>query len=566
VAMLGILKAGGAYVPLDPLLPMERIAFMLGDAQASLLITQARLVEKISELCGTERNNPAVEAATGEGLANLVVLRLRTGASLPGTREGGAGGERPTAQNLAYLIYTSGSTGRPKGVQIIHQALVNFLESMRSTPGISASDTMFAVTTLSFDIAGLELLLPLVVGGRVVIAPREVATDGRRLAKELERSAATIMQATPTTWRLLLAAGWAGDRRLKILCGGEAWTAELARALLARCGSLWNMYGPTETTIWSSVQRIEAGAEVLLGGPIANTQFHVLDRWRQMVPIGVAGELYIGGYGLARGYWRRPEMTEEKFVTGGFTGAGGARFYRTGDLVRFRSDGRIEFLRRVDDQVKIRGYRIETSEVEALLAQHPAVRECVVVAQPDVSGENRLVAYFVGQEGKLNTPQELRRFMAGKLPYYMMPALVVPLSELPRTPNGKINRRELPVPELVPLDAVPSPTAATTPTEATLVEIWREILGRAEIGLNENFFELGGHSLMVTQAIARIRNAFDIELPMHSFFAAPTIAAAAVIIEKKLISTPESNLPPAGPVLAQKLALPAGRRNRGGQT
>ena len=273
------------------------------------------------------------------------------------------------------------------------------MESMRSTPGISMSDTILAVTTLSFDIAGLELLLPLIVGGRVVIAPREVTMDGARLARELERSGATIMQATPTTWRLLLAAGGAGRPKLKALCGGEAWPAELARSLLARCGSLWNMYGPTETTIWSSVQPIEAGAEVLIGRPIANTRFHVLDRFMQPVPIGVPGELCIGGDGLARGYWRRPGADQGEVCHGFSKWRRRYAPVQTGDLVRFRSDGRIEFMGRVDQQVKIRGYRIEIGEVEALLRQHPAVQDCVVVARLDASGENRLVAYFVGEAG-----------------------------------------------------------------------------------------------------------------------------------------------------------------------
>lgn len=536
VAVLGILKAGGAYVPLDPLLPTERLAFILEDAQVSIMITQTSLAEAVSKWSLIKQKNFAVQKAPAEVSPDLSILQLKAHTSAATKTRLEDGCDRVQPQNLAYVIYTSGSTGKPKGVQISHRSVVNLLDSMRSVPGISASDTMLAVTTLSFDIAGLELLLPLTVGGRVAIASREVAMDGRRLTEELERSGVTIMQATPTTWRLLLAAGWSGNPRLKVLCGGEAWSAELARPLLDRCGSLWNMYGPTETTIWSAVQRIGAEAEVVIGAPIANTQFHVLDRRMQPVPIGVIGELCISGDGLARGYWRRAELTGEKFVAHPQSGAAGARLYKSGDLVRFLSDGRLEFLGRLDHQVKIRGYRIETAEVEALLAQHPAVRECVVVAQPDASGENRLVAYFVGEAGDLKNPQELRRYLNGKLPDYMTPALFVPLSELPRTPNGKVNRSELPTPETVHANPAAGSTITATPIEAAVAEIWREVLGLAEVGLNDNFFELGGHSLMVTQAIARIRQTFEIELPMRALFEAPTIAAAALMIEQKLMN------------------------------
>ncbi len=529
VAVLGVLKAGGAFVPLDPMLPAERIGFVLEDSEAAVLITQPTLEKTVGDLARCNHETGLTRNIQGGVSGNLVLLSLR--GNVQSASPSGAAWVRPQPENLAYVIYTSGSTGRPKGVQISHRAVVNAVESLRADLNITAADTWLAVTTLSFDIAVLELLLPLSVGGRVVIAPSETVIDGGCLSEELERSAATVMQATPTTWRLMLASGWTGQPRLKVLCGGEAWTAELARALLPRCGSLWNMYGPTETTIWSAIQSIKPEDDVLIGRPIANTQFYVLDPHLQPVPAGVTGELFIGGEGLARGYWRRPELTAEKFVPDHLSGRPGARLYKTGDLVRFREDGRIEFLGRTDHQVKIRGHRIETSEVEALLAAHPAIRECVVVAQLDASGENRLIAYIVSRAGRVEAVQEWRRYLMGKLPEYMIPAFFVPLLELPRTPNGKINRQELPKPKIAGAARVPGISAPMSPGETALAAIWREVLGVAEIGPDDNFFELGGHSLMVMQAIARIRRVFEVEFPLQTFFGEPCLATAAASIE-----------------------------------
>ena len=338
-----------------------------------------------------------------------------------------------TAQpgNLAYVLYTSGSTGKPKGVQISHRALVNFLTSMSREPGLIASDILLAVTTLSFDIAGLELWLPLMLGARVVIARAEVAMDGKRLAAQLAQCKATVMQATPATWRLLLEAGWVGDPNLKILCGGEAWSEELARQLLSRCGSLWNMYGPTETTIWSAAEKVESARLPLIGPPIANTQFYVLDTHLQPVPVVVPGELHIGGAGLARGYLNRPELTAEKFTPNPFNREPGARLYKTGDLARYRADGKIEFLGRMDHQVKIRGFRIELGDVESALRQHPNLRDLAVVARENAAGDKQLVAYVVARQSPPPTAGELRGFLKEKLPDYMVPSTFVNLEALP---------------------------------------------------------------------------------------------------------------------------------------
>jgi len=376
VGLLGILKAGAAYVPLDPAYPNERLAFILDDAKVSVLLTQEDALGGLPEYRGQ-------------------IIRLDSDWSTIAQESNENPSNEATGDNLAYVIYTSGSTGKPKGVQIPHRAVVNFLNSMRQEPGMTSQDVILAITTLSFDIAGLELYLPLTVGACVRIVSREVASDGAQLKAELTRSGATIMQATPATWRLLLEAGWQGNERLKILCGGEALPRELANRLLTCCGSLWNMYGPTETTIWSAIHRIESGnGQVLIGRPIANTEFYLLDENFQPAPVGVPGELYIGGDGLGRGYFRRPQLTAEKFVPHSF-GRHGELLYRTGDLARYLPDGNVEFLGRIDHQVKIRGFRIELSEIETILEQHPLVRGAVVTAREDTPGEKSLVAYVV---------------------------------------------------------------------------------------------------------------------------------------------------------------------------
>jgi amino acid adenylation domain-containing protein len=392
VDILGILKAGGAYVPLDTTYPSERIGFMVEDAQASFLVTQQRLLPQL----------PAHAAK---------VICLNTDAQVLDQQSEANPVCETTSENLAYVMYTSGSTGRPKGVQIPHLAVVNFLLSMCHQPGLMAEDKLLAVTTFSFDIAALELFLPLIVGARVIVASQDIIANGAALAKTLTRMGATAMQATPVTWRMLLAAGWQCNQQLKILCGGEALPYELAQQLLPQAASLWNMYGPTETTIWSSVCKIKPEDDVIsIGRPIANTQIYLLDAHLQPVPIGVPGELFIGGDGLARGYLDRPELTAERFVPHPFSNEPGARLYKTGDLARYRANGSIEHLGRLDLQVKLRGFRIELGEIEAVLAQHPAVHQVVVVDREDVPGDRRLVAYVV-QNVQDHDPDELKAGM-----------------------------------------------------------------------------------------------------------------------------------------------------------
>jgi len=382
VGVLGILKAGGAYVPLDPTFPGERLAFMIEDSELAVLLTQESL---LAELPSTQ--------------AKMIVLDAEWDLISRNSTENFA--NAATADNLAYVIYTSGSTGKSKGVEVGHRALTNFLFSVQQEPGLSPDDVLLAVTTLSFDIAGLEIYLPLISGARVVIVESEVAADGIQLKQKIADSAATVMQATPATWQMLINAGWQGQPGLKVLCGGEALSRELANELLARGVTLWNMYGPTETTIWSTTGRIEAVGDspITIGRPMANTQVYLLDAYQRPVPVGVAGELHIGGDGLARGYLNHPQLTAEKFIPNPFSDDPDARLYKTGDLARYLANGEIECLGRIDHQVKIRGFRIELGEIESVLRQHASVRESVVVAREDIAGERRLVAYVVPERG-----------------------------------------------------------------------------------------------------------------------------------------------------------------------
>jgi amino acid adenylation domain-containing protein len=505
VALLGILKAGGAYVPLDPAFPADRIAFMLQDAQAAVLLTQQHLIPQL----------PAHQATLVCLDSDQARLSQQSESNLTSSA---------SATDLAYVIYTSGSTGRPKGVQIAHLALVNFLLSMREQPGLGSDDTLLAITTLSFDIAGLELFLPLLVGARLVVANRAAAADGFALLALLERTHTTVLQATPITWRLLLAAGWQGTPHLKMLCGGEALPAELAQQLLPRGASLWNMYGPTETTIWSTLCHIQAGDDpISIGRPIANTHIYLLDAHLQPVPIGVPGELYIGGDGLARGYYHRPELTAERFVPHPWSPEPGHRLYRTGDLARYLSDGRIEHLGRLDFQVKIRGFRIELGEIEAVLSEHPAVRQAVVVAREDVPGDKRLVAYVVLAAEQPAQISELHSIATQHLPAYMVPSAFVLLDSFPLTPNGKVDRRALPAPEPASRTAQDIYIAPTRLVEQQLVDIWQEILGVHPIGIRDDFFNLGGQSLLAIRLLDRIEQVCGKKLPPSILFAEATI-------------------------------------------
>ena len=523
VGLLGILKAGGAYVPLDPAYPPERLAFMLEDAKISVLLTLKKLLKTLPQ-----------------NSASLVFLDADW--------EGISSCDEPimglqNSSNLAYVIYTSGSTGKPKGVQISHASAVNFLSSMRQQLAIADGDVWLAVTSLSFDIAALELFLPITTGSRVVVASREVASNGEKLLETLTNSGARVLQATPASWKMLLAAGWQGNNQLKILCGGEALPRQLANQLLLRGASVWNLYGPTETTIWSTLYQVDRKDEsVSIGRPIANTQIYILDRYLMPVPVGVFGELHIGGAGLSRGYLNRPELTAEKFILNPFAEDGihasfilhpssfilSERLYKTGDLARYLPDGNIEFMGRSDHQVKVRGFRIELGEIEAVLSQYSAVREAIALVREDNPGDKRLVAYIVANSELKTQDSELinnlRCYLKQKLPQYMIPSAFVLLESLPLTPNGKIDRRSLREPDTNTAEFESNFADPRTPDEQLIAEIWAEVLGLERVGIHDNFFELGGHSLLATQAISRLREALQVELPLRSLFESPTVA------------------------------------------
>ncbi len=517
VVLLAVMKAGGAYVPLDPAFPAHRLQAMAEDAGLVLLVTQTDLLRALPPMPGK----------------TLCLQEARTEIAQQPTD----GIERPSApSDLAYVLYTSGSTGRPKGVEVEHGALTNFLCSMHSVPGIGANDTLLAVTTLSFDIAGLELYLPLIAGARVELASREEASDPRLLLQRLERCRPTLMQATPTMWRLLIEAGWEGSPDLTVLCGGEGLPAALAARLLPRCAALWNLYGPTETTIWSTLEHITPdAAPISIGRPIHNTRVYVLDRGRKPVPLGVAGELYIGGAGVARGYRSRPDRSAERFFEDPFSSLPGARLYRTGDLARFLPDGRLLHLGRLDHQVKVRGSRVELGEIEAALATHPGIAQVVVAPKAEADGGQQLVAYLIAREAhERPDAMTLRAHLRSRLPDYMVPLHFVFMDAFPQTANRKVDIPALPAPPPI----AEHDTAAAPPTEprgrleVQLTVLWRQVLGDEALGVHDNFFDRGGHSLKAVQLISFLEQVTGRQLPLVTLFQAPTVAEMAQLLTK----------------------------------
>ena len=501
VALLAVQKSGGAYVPLDPDFPVDRLSYMLADSGALFLVTADGAAEAIDIGEGVHVLDLSIESAALSALSPLDLAQAASPA------------------DPAYVIYTSGSTGLPKGVVVPHSALLNFLESMQRCPGIGEGDVLAAVTTISFDIAGLELYLPLLSGARIELIDRDTAVDGWSLAGQLSASAATMLQATPATWRLLLETDWRGGPDFRGLCGGEALSRELADALLGRMGQLWNLYGPTETTIWSTAERVEVGSgPITIGRPIANTQVHVLDPTGEQVPIGVPGELWIGGAGVASRYHQRPDLTAGRFVPDPFASQAGSRMYRTGDRGRWLADGRLEHLGRLDHQVKVRGYRVEPGEIEAVLARIQGVRQSVVMARQLAAGDTRLLAYVVYRPGEDLTASEVRRFLRQSLPDYMIPSVVVPVDAIPLTPNGKVDRLALPDPFL---DAVVEVAVREPPApgmEQLLAQLWREILKIDHVGAEDNFFDLGGHSLLSIRVAAAVQRATGWRIDPRTLF------------------------------------------------
>jgi amino acid adenylation domain-containing protein len=528
IAPLAILKAGGAYLPLDPEHPDDHIAPIVDNARLEILIGRAELALRLPNFKG-----------------RLVVLDWDA-------FEQYATANHPVAvsgSDLAYVIYTSGSTGQPKGVMIPRRALNNLLCSVRAWFQFDERDVLLALTTIAFDIAGVDLWLPLLAGARILMVERGTTMDARLLEDTIQRDGVTFLQCTPASWKLLIDFGWQGKADLQAVCTGEAMPRDLAGRLFPRVGRLWNMYGPTETTIWSTGYRFSAPDDpVLIGRPVANTQVYILDEHLAPTPIGVSGELYIGGDGLADGYLRKPELTADRFVDDPFSKISGARLYKTGDLARYRSDGNIECLGRNDDQIKLRGFRIEPEEIRVALTQHPAVRDAVAVLKTSATGDSRIVAYLISRASDPPEVTELRSFLRQRLPDYMIPASFVFLDSFPLNGNGKIDRRALPQPRTLSSEIAGSEALADS-IEARLRDIFCTVLGLNTIGIDDDFFDLGGHSLTAAQLFAEINVCFNLDLPLATLFHAPTVRRLAALIrdsEVEQMSAPIVAIHPNG--------------------
>ena len=507
-ALLATMYVGAAYVPIDPTHPTDRIALILEDASPRLLIGTSASQERLGE------TDP-------ERILLIDSAKRRIDDAMP--YEGEA-----IQSEIAYVIFTSGSTGRPKGVRVRHHGLATFLEAMASEPGLEETDRLLAVTTVSFDIAALEFYLPLTIGAAVHIADSQTAMDGEALANLLTEADITVIQATPATYRILLQAGWAGKPDLRVLCGGEALSAELADALVPRVHSLWNMYGPTETTIWSTVHRVVAtDPPISIGHPIRGTQTFVLNDDQHPVPIGVPGELYIAGDGVAEGYHGRPDLTAERFVPNPFSTVPRSTMYRTGDLVRVQQNGDLEYMMRADFQVKVRGFRIELGEIESVLEQHDQVLQAVVSTRRDRTGETSLVGYVVPATSKWDAGS-VRDHLRHKLPTYMVPPIVLPVEEFPLTPNGKVDRKALPTPDETEVtENDREHVAPRSDLELRLAMIWEDVLGLSRVGIHDDFFDLGGHSMHAVQLTSRMREEFGTPIELGLIFTSPTIAKLA---------------------------------------
>jgi amino acid adenylation domain-containing protein len=515
IALLAILKCGAAYIPLDPDYPAERITYMLENSGAKLLLTekkyQGHFVSPADELVLED----VLEKARELSPANLS-LNIK-------------------GSDLAYIIYTSGSTGKPKGVMIEHHSVLNLLWDLRSKHGINENDRLLAITTISFDIAVLELFLPLISGAVVVVTDAKVSRDGSALLETIGREKITLMQATPVTFKIMLAAGWEDRVDLTIFCCGEALSMDLAMKLVQRCRSLYNYYGPTETTIYSTGTHISPDDETItIGKPVANTKVYILNENLQLLPVGIAGEVYIGGHGVARGYMNMPEFTAERFIRDPFSTEEKKSIFRTGDIGKWTEDGNIYLMGRADQQIKIRGYRIEPGEIEACLLAQAGVTDAVVIAREDTPGNKILAAYIIqSRQGRdaHSDNQQWKKNLQRSIPDYMVPNEYVVMDAFPLLPNGKINRAALPKPEKR------HHTSAAKATDNTVMEklvtrIWAEALDINDVGLDEDFFELGGHSLIAVQIMTRLEKETGTHLPIAALFESPTIRKLSLFLQE----------------------------------
>ena len=524
IGILGILKAGGAYVPIDPTYPAERVAFMLEDAQVPVLLTHQRLLEGLPEhrsriVC----LDTVWEEIACESEANPL--------------------SEATGANLAYVIYTSGSTGKPKGVQINHRSVLSLFEATRSLLDFDERDVWTLFHSYAFDFSVWEMWGCLLHGGRLVIVPRRVAQSPAAFYDLLCAERVTVLNQTPSAIRQLVRMRDQAGQVINIIkntslrliiCGGEAFPRDVAALLLEWGVSAWNFYGPTEVTVWATAHKVEASdlrvGNIPIGRPLANAQIHLLDSHLQPVPVGVPGELYIGGARLARGYLNRPDLTAERFIPDPFSSQAGARLYKTGDMARYLPTGDIEYLGRIDHQVKVRGFRIELGEIETVLAMHPAVREAVVTAQDESNDEKRLIAYLVASGQSAPSTNELTSYLKGKLPDYMVPSAFVQLDALPLTPHGKVDRRALPAPGRERPDMNQSFVAPTSKPEAQLKQIWEDLLGIEPIGIKDDFFELGGDSLLAVNMLIKVQEVFGKNIPPATLIHEATIEHLASVI------------------------------------
>jgi len=513
IALLAVLKAGAAYVPMDPNYPKERISFMIADSKMPLLLTQSNLTDRLPQLSG---QFVCVDHLLGH--AGRLSEQNPTGTVSP--------------ESLAYLMYTSGSTGQPKGVAIEHRSVIALVHWARQVFKPEELAGVLASTSICFDLSIFELFVTLSCGGKVILAENALQLPSLPAANEV-----TLVNTVPSAMAELLRAGGIPNSVRVVNLAGEPLPATLVEQIYQSqtIQKVYDLYGPTETTVYSTFALRKAGEPATIGRPLSNEQIYLLSPSGQPVPVGVAGEIYIGGDGLARGYLNRPELTAEKFVPDPFGDQPGARLYKTGDLARYLPEGNIEFLGRIDNQVKVRGFRIELSEIEVALGRHSAVRECVVVVREDEPGDKRLAAYLAPRVESAPSTSELRRFLGKKLPNHMIPSAFVILDALPRSPNGKVDRRTLPVPDVQRPALAETFIGPRTSVEEIVNRIWREVLNLERIGIHDNFFELGGHSLLATQVISRVRNIFGVDVPMHRLFQTPTIAELADFVEKSIL-------------------------------